>query len=401
MTTKNCFTGKSPICFFSLALLILFTSCGKNAVIHGTIANADNELITLSLNTSPARIIDTVRLKSSGDFSFKYNFKKSIYPVYLLLSAKDKTLASLLLEPGDNVTLTTDLKNPKTYQISGSEGSLLLKELNDRTLAVSISMDSLVASLEKFNSTPQYETEMTKTNRELSNLFVRYKRDMIRFITKNNKSYASHTAIYLKLPNGLKIFGKEADAIYFKMLADSLEKKYPYSPYVYQLRDDYKTLSQANMLQNMIENAESSSYPDISLPDATGKKIALSSLKNKVILLNFWASTDKVSATNSIEFLPLYEKYHPQGFEIYHVSLDKNRETWLYTINNQKLPWINVCDFKGAESYAVTMYNVRKLPANYLIDSEGEIVDRDLFGDRLEEKIKTLLKNTTASQTEQ
>jgi peroxiredoxin len=374
----------------SLSVLIFFVSCEKTATVRGKIENADNHLLELSLNTSPKKIVDTVRLKPSGEFNFKYRFGKNIYPVSMLLSLANKPLVSLLLEPDDKARIEIDAKNTRNYKISGSEGSQLLKELNDYTLAISISIDSLIALLGKQENTPEYELAVEKTNKEMSGIYTKYKRNLVRFIVKNNKSYAAYYALYQTIRGEMPVFGKESDALYFKMIADSLEQKYPHSPYVYRLRDDYKNLIQANTIKNMVENAENASFPDISMPDATGTKIALSSLKGKIILLNFWVSSDRASATNNIEMLPLYEKYHAQGFEIYNVSLDENRELWLYTINNQKLPWINVCDFRGAESSAALLYNLSKLPANYLIDRDGEIAGKDLFGQNLENKIKSL-----------
>ena len=374
----------------SLSVLILFASCEKTATVRGKIENADNQLLELALNTSPKKIVDTVRLKNSGEFKFKYRFGKNIYPVSMLLSIADKPLASLLLEPNDKARLEIDAKNTRAYTVDGSEGSQLLKELNDRTLAISISIDSLIALLTKLENTPDYELAMEKTNKEISSIYTKYKRGLVRFIVKNSKSYASYYALYQTLRGGMTVFGKESDALYFKMIADSLERKYPHSPYVYRLRDDYKNLVQSSAIKNLVENAESASFPDISLPDATGTKIPLSSLKGKVVLINFWASSDRTSATNNIDLLPLYEKYQAQGFEIYQISLDESRELWLYTINNQKLPWINVCDFRGAESRAVSLYNVTKLPANYLIDRDGEIAGKDLFGEQLNNKLKTL-----------
>ncbi|MDR1897212.1 MAG: TlpA family protein disulfide reductase [Prevotellaceae bacterium] len=376
----------------SLLILQLFASCGNKAVIAGNVANGENELLELALNVEPKRVIDTVRLKSAGNFSFKYDFKKNTAPVFLTLSAANKSLASLLVVSGEKVRVETDLNKPAEYKVSGSEGSQLLKELNDNMLKVTISVDSLVNLLEKSQNTPEYEELSQKTNKEVAALFTKYKRELIRFIVKNNKSYAAYTAIYQTLPSGIGVFGKEQDALYFKLLADSLETKYPRSPYVYKLRDDYKKLISTTSMQKLLETAEATSIPEIKLPDVTGRDVSLTALKGKLVLLDFWSSKERVTGMNNIELLPIYEKYHPEGFEIYQVSLDENRESWLQAINTQKLPWINVCDFKGVKTYPLQLYNITKLPANYLISKDGEIIGKDLFGEKLDEKIKESLK---------
>ncbi|MDR1130535.1 MAG: TlpA family protein disulfide reductase [Prevotellaceae bacterium] len=378
---------KIKLLFACLAGFMLIVSCGRNVTIKGNVSNAENELLELSVNTTPKKIIDTLRLSSSGKFSFKYDFKKSSFPVFLTLSISDKPLASLLVEPGERVNMETDMKNPAEYKVSGSEGSQLLKELNDKMLKTTISVDSIARILNKLE-TPVDEERSQEINRDLALIFTKHKRDLIRFVIKNNKSYAAYTAVYQILPNGIGVFGKESDALYFKLLADSLETKYPRSPYVLQLRDDYNKLIKTNAIQNLIDNAKETAMPDIKLPDATGTQISLSSLKGKVVLLNFWSSKDRVTAQNNNELLPLYEKYKPEGFEIYQVSIDEDRGSWLQTINTQKLTWINVCDFTGTATYPLKLYNVTKLPANYLINRDGEIAGKDLFGEKLEEKIK-------------
>jgi peroxiredoxin len=374
--------------------LMLVVSCGKNAVtIKGNVANAENKLLELYVSTTPKRLIDTVRLNSSGRFSFKYDFKKNIFPVFFTLSVSDKPLASLLLEPGEKVIVETDIKNPAAYTVSGSEGSQLLKELNNQMLKTTVSVDSIGKILDKIKDTPENAKQTQQISKDLAAIFTKHKQDLIRFVIKNNKSYAAYTAIYQTLPNGIGVFGKENDALYFKLLADSLERKYPRSPCVLQLRDDYDRLIKTNAIRNLIDKATEASIPDVKLPDVTGRQVSLLSLKGKLVLLNFWSSQDKVTALNNNELLPIYEKYKSEGFEIYQISLDEDRGKWLQTINTQKLPWINVCDFKGKATYSLKLYNITKLPANYLISRNCEIIGKDLFGEKLEEKIKENLNN--------
>jgi alkyl hydroperoxide reductase subunit AhpC len=84
----------------------------------------------------------------------------------------------------------------------------------------------------------------------------------------------------------------------------------------------------------------------------------------------------------------IYAKYHDQGFEIYQVGIDPSKALWINTIQEQQLPWISVSDLRGEASPAVGAYNVQSLPANFLIDREGNIADRNLSGEKLEQAIK-------------
>ena len=399
MKMKTFFIDTRTSCALIILSAFLLASCGQRAVVAGNVLNAENnELLALTVTGSTGKIEDSVRLNSSGKFSLKYEFGKGGFPVFLTLSLSGKNMVQLLMEPGERVGVKLDAKNPAAYEVAGSEGSTLMKILNDKTLKASFAMDSLLVALKRHENTPLYDAETERTNKELSTVFTRYKRDLIRFVVANGKSCAAYSAIYQTLPNGPNVFGKESDALYFKMLADSLETRYPRSPYVWRLRDDYASLTRASSIRNLMENAESSGLPDVSMPDATGTNVKLSSLRGKVVLLNFWSSRDRVTSMNNMELLPIYERYRDAGFEIYQVSLDENRESWLQTINTQKLPWINVCDFTGTATYPLKLYNVTKLPANYLIDSQGEIAGKDLFGEQLEAKLKEELKTTINQQ---
>ncbi|MDR2465881.1 MAG: TlpA family protein disulfide reductase [Prevotellaceae bacterium] len=392
---KTLFIDTRTFCALILLCSFLLASCGQKAIVAGNVLNAENnEPLALSVTGTTGKIEDSVRLNSSGRFSLKYEFGKSSFPVFVTLSLSGKNMVQLLLEPGERVEVKLDAKNPAAYELSGSEGSALMKILNDKTLGASLAMDSILAALKQYENTPQYEAETERANKELSTVFTRHKRDLIRFVVANSKSCAAYSAIYQTLPDGPNVFGKETDALYFKILADSLETRYPRSPYVWRLRDDYASLTRASSLRNLMEKAESSGMPDVAMPDATGTPVKLSSLRGKVVLLNFWSSRDRLTSTNNMELLPIYERYREAGFEIYQVSLDENRDSWLQTINTQKLPWINVCDFAGTATYPLKLYNVTKLPANYLIDRQGEIAGKNLFGKQLEDRLKEEFKTT-------
>ena len=89
----------------------------------------------------------------------------------------------------------------------------------------------------------------------------------------------------------------------------------------------------------------------------------------------------------------IYKKYEdaPVGFEVYQVAVETSKPMWINTVQEQSLPWISVCDLRGEASPALTIYNVRKLPANYLIDRKGDIVAKDLYGTSLEQQLEKLL----------
>ncbi|MDR0419628.1 MAG: TlpA family protein disulfide reductase, partial [Prevotellaceae bacterium] len=126
--------------------------------------------------------------------------------------------------------------------------------------------------------------------------------------------------------------------------------------------------------------------------DVNGEMHRLSALEGKVVLLDFWISNSHVSLMDNRELLSLYKEYHKKGFEVYQVSLDIDRASWVDAINQQKLPWINVSSLNGVNSVAAQSYLITELPANFLIDKKGEIVGKNLYGGELKKELAKLIK---------
>jgi peroxiredoxin len=132
--------------------------------------------------------------------------------------------------------------------------------------------------------------------------------------------------------------------------------------------------------------------PDFTLNDINGKAVSLSSLKGKVVLIDFWASWCGYCKIANAEFIPIYDKYKGEGFEIMSISLDNKKEAWANAIKSQKLPWpYHVSDLKGWEgSQVAALYSVEVLPTTFLIDEHGVIIEKDLDEYDLEKKLKWL-----------
>jgi peroxiredoxin len=131
--------------------------------------------------------------------------------------------------------------------------------------------------------------------------------------------------------------------------------------------------------------------PEISLIDKDGNTITLSSLKGKVVLIDFWASWCGPCKATLPAVVKLYNKFKDQGFDVLGVSLDTDKEAWLRTIKAYKLPYTLVDD---AASDAATDYGVYAIPTSFLVDKTGTIIAIDNDGRplSLSKKIKKALE---------
>ena len=139
--------------------------------------------------------------------------------------------------------------------------------------------------------------------------------------------------------------------------------------------------------------AAPANFPEIEIADMYGKKQSLTAVQEgKVLLLDFWSIADENALFRNAELKEIYNQYHNKGFEIYQVSVDTSKPAWVEVVQMQKLPWISVCDFKGASSLAVQLFGISGVPQNFLIDREGNIVARNAYGDNLTKELKKLIK---------
>ena len=130
----------------------------------------------------------------------------------------------------------------------------------------------------------------------------------------------------------------------------------------------------------------------MNFPDVNGNNISLSSLRGKIVLLDFWASWCGPCRKENPFVVNLYNKFKNEGFDIYSVSLDNDKNKWINAIKQDGLVWKNhVSDLNGWQSAGAAKYMVRSIPQTFLIDKNGTIIDIGLRGEALENKLNELL----------
>ena len=141
-------------------------------------------------------------------------------------------------------------------------------------------------------------------------------------------------------------------------------------------------------------------YTDISLPGPQGQTVKVSDYvgKNRLVMIDFWASWCGPCMGEMPYVVKAYEMFHDKGLEIVGVSLDKDKASWLAAIEQTGQKWPQMSDLKGWDSEGAALYGIQSIPANVLIDSHGKIVARDLRGDALLKEIESRLAAETIAE---
>ncbi|MFW5819727.1 MAG: peroxiredoxin family protein [Bacteroidota bacterium] len=139
--------------------------------------------------------------------------------------------------------------------------------------------------------------------------------------------------------------------------------------------------------------------PDLEYPSPDGELIKLSSLKGKMVLIDFWAGWCPPCRRENPNIVRTYEQFKDKefkngdGFTVYSVSLDQTKEMWVNAIREDNLKWrYHVSDLKYWQSVPAAIYQVRGIPASWLIDGDGIIIARNLRGETLPSKLNELVK---------
>lgn len=363
-----------------LGLIVLSAvGCGTKdtAVVDINLSGAGSkEIIVSKLAVNQIKVVDTIKTNASGNGNVKIKIGDGS-PNFYYLSYNRKKLVSLILKPGDKVKVVVDTLG-NGLSVSGSDESVLLGKIEGDLLKATSKFDSLSVALA--NAVDAKEQEKAQSLRyELGKLYVKQKQGAIKSIISNPHSFTNITLLYQQFTENLPVFADSKDGLFVRRVYDSLQPLYPNSVYVKALKAEVDNLDNTLALQEKLESAGESTFPEILLPDVNSNKIALSSLTGRPFVLMFWSTQDVKQKIYNKDLDELYVKYKDAGLEIYQVCVDSDKTAWATAVKEQKLPWISVCDGLGVVSPAVTSYNVTAVPALFVFDKNGNITAKNVF----------------------
>ena len=344
----------------------------------------------MKLNVDQAVIIDSTKTDRYGHFTFK---TATSLPTFYNVKIGPKEFITFIAEPEDHIELSGTLNGlSQNYWVDGSENSLWVKLLNFQLNNTHVMMDSLKKSFAALPAEATSERQKIAAAWDsIVNKQINFSKD---FILKHAISPASYYALYQKFDQDNFILNPDNDLHSYKVVASSMKAMYPESQYTKAILNHLDQINKAiqNMkIKQLINNSEGS-LPEIHLPNAQGDTIALSSLKGKYILLDFTVLNSKDGVGYIQEMKKIYNKFKNRGVQIYQVCLDPNKLAWQSLVKQLDINWICVWDPDGLKSRAAQMWNIQRVPANYIINPKFEIVGKNLAGQRLEDRLNDLLK---------
>lgn len=372
----------------TMAAATVLCGCGSSKVkISGRFVGNDAGSIYLEQVSPLAQtVVDSARLDPDGNYRFLLREAPRTPSLYNLVYNGDRI--PLLIAGGDRLTVDAVGNVVRNYTVSGSDESELLRRFYQAFVAGAQQLEKIAG---QFARPEVDETARKALVKEYTAEYYRIRREQLRFIVENKASLAAVYALYQRLPGDKDLFNGDSDVVYFRTVAEAVEQSYPESPYLQSLLSDIARMDARINLTSQINEAK---YPDLEIADIYGRKTRLSSLAGKVVLLDFWSAELGNSNALNAELKEIYAKYADAAtpFEVYQVAIDSSKPLWITAVQEQQLPWISVCDLRGQASPSLGLYNVRKLPANFLIDKEGSIVARDIYGKSLDARLAELTK---------
>lgn len=355
---------------------IIFNSCAEkneeSFSISGKVSNLKENYVILSIiddfQNNTTTIIDTLAINKKGEFNSVYFLEPAIYS----LSFDNNKTVLLAIDKGQHLKLKG--KTIENITVKGSVDTDLLNAYEDFR---NESLNRLVKSVRnkiKENQKTASENEIAELREVEVENYKKHINELTSFI---KEKMGTSIAIY---PTSIRWNGEE-NLSFYKKLTSAFEEKYPAIEITKKLIERIQLLEKTS-IGSVITN--------IKMADSSGVIIELDSIKKKYTLIDFWASWCPPCRTESSLLNNLYETYHPDGFEIYGISLDSKLESWTNALEKDNRLWPNVSTVEGFKTPISIEYGITALPTNFLIDESGKIVATNIHGKHLKEKIDQL-----------
>lgn len=372
-----------------MLIICLLVSCSRQDFfkVEGILEGSADEMIYIEHNGLNKNILlDSAQIRKDGSFRFK--LKSPDYPDFYRLKIGSKQIL-FAVDSTETINITASYDNlPTEYTITGSEANSDIQMLRSSIIDIQQKANQIVRGMD--------DIKKEKIMDDLLPMIEEHKKLAKQIILKNPRSTAAYFAVFQKVNNHY-VFSPyiKEDRPYCAAVATSYHTYMPdykrtknlYALVMHAIKTERQAQQQENW-RELIEHA-ATGFIDIELPDRNNNMRKLSDLTGKVVLLDFSAFDSRESIQYTFALRDLYNKYASRGFEIYQVSLDRNKLLWEDAVAN--LPWVCVRDENGPNTKHAGIYNISSIPSYFLINKQGDIIGRDMHLSTLEKEIEKCL----------
>ncbi len=371
-----------------LASLFGCTEKGKQFTVSGHIKGGADTMLVLEhigFGQRP-QAIDSVKLDSDG--SFTLNGDAPSTPEFYRLRIGNQTI-NLSVDSTESIGIEAELTTMATdYKVTGSGNTDTIRILTQMLWQLNQRCERIAADRSLTLQQRQEDIEA-----EVQEYKTRVKLDFI----QNRYDRASSYFALFQMSGGALVFDPLTDAsdvTWISAVANAWQEYWPNSKRTQNLvgiamRGRRNTRKKVLELELDDKKVKETGIIDMGFPDINGQERRLSSLKGKVVLLDFTAYGLQNSQERNIALRELYNKYHERGLEIYQVAVDADEHYWKTMC--RQLPWICVWNPNGQANDIVTIYDVQQVPTWFLVDRTNTLVGRQETLGELEAEIVKLL----------
>jgi len=363
---------KKIIYYLVLTLLITACSSEPHYVVKGEIFGSDT--ITFYLQKRVDGNTVTIDSAISKQGSFKMKSGKIDFPQMVQLVARDtRTRISFYLENSE-ITITGTLDSLFAVKITGSKTQDEYQLFIDSNSSLSESYSNLIVEYQTARQAGD-DTKIAEIEKKADSIQTEMTALQKNFVVNNQASYVA--------PSILSNLSYEMEADEIESLINAMDTAVAAIPQVQSLKERVKVMKSV---------AVGKKAPDFTMNDVDGNPVSLSSKTgSKLLLIDFWAAWCGPCRQENPNVVKVYNEFHKKGFDVFGISLDREKDAWIKAIADDKLTWTHVSDLQYWSNAAARMYAVNAIPANFLLDETGTIIARNLRGEDLANKVKEVL----------
>lgn len=355
-------------------IAIFFAACSSEPhyVINGNIDGADS--VTFYIQKREAGNIINIDSAFSKNGSFKIKGGKIEYPQMIQLVAGDTRKRTSFYLENSEITVSGSLDSLFKAEIKGSKTQDEYQAFVDSNKPLSDKYSEIYSD---------YQAAVQSGDAAKKELIIKQTDSIEKEMINNQKNFVVNNPASYVTPSILSSVSYYMEADEIETIINKLDTAIAALPQIVSLKENVAIMKTVSIGQKA---------PDFTMNDTDGNPVSLSSkVGSGLLLVDFWAGWCGPCRRENPNIVKLYNDFNKKGFDVFGVSLDQTKESWLKAIADDKLTWTHVSDLQYWNNSAAKLYGIKAIPANFLLDENGIIIGRNLMGEELYKKVSEIL----------